>query len=186
MDRISRPNLVLSMEEPSSMLSISQNHSRNDCYHHTTLYMESLGLLPIVQAMGSSGYQLTQVKGINGAFANTGNSTQDIALTTFNSSPDLCLIHIIRTKSYPNGAPANSKYTYSVHGWVALLNDPSKIIYCDTGFAKDGTDTPGADSLSYTIINTGLRLTGTVLYACDIGNGDTRDLSMMVYAFKKA
>lgn len=168
------------------MLSISQNHSRNDCYHHTTLYMESLGILPIIQAMDSSGYQLTQVKGINGAFVNAGNSTQDIALTTFNSSPDLCLIHIIRTKSYPNGAPANSKYTYSVHGWVALLNDPSKIICCDTGFAKDGTDTPGADSLSYTIINTVLRLTGTVLYACEIGNGDTRDLSMMVYAFKKA
>lgn len=167
------------------MLSVSQNHSRNDCYHCTTFYMESLGLLPIIQAVTNSGYQLTQVKGINGAFANGGNSTQDIAITTFNSSPDLCLIRIIRTKTHPNGAPGNTNYTYSVHGWMVLLNDSSNTLCCDTGFAGDNTDTPGGNSLVYTIINTSLRLTGTTLYACEIGNGDARNLTMMVYAFKK-
>lgn len=147
--------------------------------------MESLGLLPIIQAVTSSGYQLAQVKGIIGSFANGGNSTQDIAITTFNSSPDLCLIRVIRTKTHPDGASGNSDYTYSVNGWMALLNDSSKTTFCDTGFGAKGTDSPAAEALDYTIINMPLRLTGTTLYACDIGNGDARSLSMMVYAFKK-
>lgn len=149
--------------------------------------MESLGLLPIIHMMGSSGYQLAQVKGVNGAFPNNSDAQLDLLVTTFSSAPDLCLIHMLRTKTYPIGSPSNDFYKYFAHGWVAILNDSSDTLCCDISFmsSNNNVNEPMPDGIKYTVKDTWLRLEGTALYTCRVYAKYTRDLSMMVYAFKK-
>ena len=148
--------------------------------------MESLGLVPIFQAMYTAGYTLICSIGVSEEFHNSSESLTDMQVATFTDIPELCIIQLIQYRSYSDSASGKSRQSYPISGSVVLVNDSSKTRCIRMTCRGQDTDNPVMNTAELDTATLRFRLAGNMLQLCDIPIKFIIDLMLMVYAFKKA